>query len=926
MTGENATEAEEWLGRALLLTGSDEALSTLDSAAAQGRTTALLHLGVAHVRRGNVDAACQSLKSFAASLPNHPDAAWSAAYARQLSETGGKGKYALLVGVDKHKYIDSTLPCCVNDVLMVKAFLEEVYGFDPAYVKTLTDEQATAANIVTELENLAAITLPQDTVVFLYSDRGGQMPAMDTSLSSDGLWYVLLPYDMQWAYSHSLNTITEPQLHTLLTQIPARDKLFIASACHMCPDHDTSADYGGYRFFAACRRNQFDGIFYDGDKSYGPLVYNLCNIVRQLVKKGSKLRTGEIIRGVKREIKGQVPQYFGKPAGPLLPWLPRGVQSDYLSLHEFGDRRGYAALDTQALEVWQARLEALGDIPHPRGWLSCARAWISQGQPIRSLHCAGQALQQAGCDKREARLMLCEAHLQARKPDAAIEDAQALLGYLSPDESDAQIKRMTQLSSPRRRALIIAIQNYPKAIGINLKGPYADAEALKAALTDRCCFASGDIETLVDKQATSTAILSKFDDLVKHAETEPALFYFAGLGTDLDSKPALVAADASKSGGPSTILLEELSHRTQAMPTNLIAIFDAGWTKFDKATAAKMAAMRVFIPEDEREHISLPFPDIEILDRDRSLIPQIGLATIYANSITKCYERKSELIEAIQGSRQKKRHADSAMHGVLTMALIDTLKQGDTHTITYAEWVAAAAASAKPHTCLQRGDVRVFENAVMLERSLWPIWRLRDRNLYETAELLHRLTELRKDRDPDSYLNLAIARMICDRLEDARKAVEIGMSYRQQRSTDSTLAAANGLTQEGELFWPDAHYFRGRILLALQQYSGAESALSIALRQFKLSSEPPKMQAKLMHRSQLARCHYWHGRAVQELVRQDLLKAAEIDFREYLRLGAPCGDAARAKSFLSERETPDKSDTSKTGRKVRRKKDNTATC
>ena len=147
---EDATEAEEWLGRALLSISSDDALPMLDTAAAQGRTTALLNLGIAHARQGNVDAACQSLESFAASLPNHADSAWAAAYARQLSETSGKRKRALLVGVNQ--YTSSPLQGCVNDVFLVKALLEEVYGFDPAYIMMLTDEKATSDSIVTELE------------------------------------------------------------------------------------------------------------------------------------------------------------------------------------------------------------------------------------------------------------------------------------------------------------------------------------------------------------------------------------------------------------------------------------------------------------------------------------------------------------------------------------------------------------------------------------------------------------------------------------------------------------------------------------------------------------------------------------------------------------------------------------------------------
>ncbi len=171
-----------------------------------------------------------------------------------------------------------------------------------------------------------------------------------------------------------------------------------------------------------------------------------------------------------------------------------------------------------------------------------------------------------------------------------------------------------------------------------------------------------------------TAILSKFDDLVQHARTEPALFYFAGLGADIESGPTIVAADVSSAGDPSFVSLEELSHRTQVGPINLIAIFDAGWTKFDKATAAKMAAMRVFIPKGDPEGISLPFPGMDMVDRDLALVPQIGMATIYSGSITKSYQREPELIEASQGSRQQDRQQGAGTRGILTIALIDSLQ------------------------------------------------------------------------------------------------------------------------------------------------------------------------------------------------------------------------------------------------------------
>jgi hypothetical protein len=55
---------------------------------------------------------------------------------------------ALVVGVEK--YGDSRVPetpGCVLDATQTAAFLQTKYGFAPAAIKVLTNEQATSANI-----------------------------------------------------------------------------------------------------------------------------------------------------------------------------------------------------------------------------------------------------------------------------------------------------------------------------------------------------------------------------------------------------------------------------------------------------------------------------------------------------------------------------------------------------------------------------------------------------------------------------------------------------------------------------------------------------------------------------------------------------------------------------------------------------------
>jgi hypothetical protein len=196
----------------------------------------------------------------------------------------------------------------------------------------------------------------------------------------------------------------------------------------------------------------------------------------------------------------------------------------------------------------------------------------------------------------------------------------------------------------------------------------------------------------------------------------------------------------------------------------------------------------------------------------------------------------------------------------------------------------------------------------MHERSLALVRQLRDRELHETVELLVRLTDLRKGSDPKSHLDLAIGYEAISYegrglLEDACATADAGLSHRKQQMLPSARSTSEQPTNEGEVSWPEAYYVRGRISFALGRYSAAEDDLSVALRQFGAPPPSERIRARLAHKTRLARMHYWHGRAVQELIRRDLLRAAEFDFREYVRLGAPLGDVTRVQDFLAQRAT-----------------------
>ena len=81
------------------------------------------------------------------------------------------------------------------------------------------------------------------------------------------------------------------------------ESLFIASAAHVCPDHDTSADEGGYRFFAACQRNQYDQVTTCKGESFGLFPHHVCRILRERAPENNPVTSGEIADLVKNALK-----------------------------------------------------------------------------------------------------------------------------------------------------------------------------------------------------------------------------------------------------------------------------------------------------------------------------------------------------------------------------------------------------------------------------------------------------------------------------------------------------------------------------------------------------------------------------------------------------------------------------------------------
>ncbi|HMV05050.1 MAG TPA: caspase family protein [Accumulibacter sp.] len=146
-------------------------------------------------------------------------------------------KKALFVGINKFaNYPQFALNGCVNDAKDMAALYKDLLGFKATEMSTLTDSQATKANIMDRLNAMVAEAKAGklNYLVFSLSSHGTQMN--DTSGDEpDGKDEAFVPYDIAekagaWDPAH---IISDDELHDLFVQLPANVLLEVyLDTCH----------------------------------------------------------------------------------------------------------------------------------------------------------------------------------------------------------------------------------------------------------------------------------------------------------------------------------------------------------------------------------------------------------------------------------------------------------------------------------------------------------------------------------------------------------------------------------------------------------------------------------------------------------------------------------------------------------------------
>ncbi|MEO1079498.1 MAG: caspase family protein [Pseudomonadota bacterium] len=158
-------------------------------------------------------------------------------------------KRALLIGINRYPHYDDDMQLsgCVNDARLIRGILLENFGFDPANIHELHDEQASRVGILEAMERLVDESQRDDVVVFHFSGHGRRRQARlrsNTELRpTDGVWFdkaegtgydsTLMPSDTG-PYPHPHLDITDNTIHQWLERLTRKTRhiTLIFDACH----------------------------------------------------------------------------------------------------------------------------------------------------------------------------------------------------------------------------------------------------------------------------------------------------------------------------------------------------------------------------------------------------------------------------------------------------------------------------------------------------------------------------------------------------------------------------------------------------------------------------------------------------------------------------------------------------------------------
>ncbi|MBU0754435.1 MAG: caspase family protein, partial [Planctomycetes bacterium] len=155
-------------------------------------------------------------------------------HAAPLDEAGAaSSRRALLIGVNEYKS-DQVYNLCgaLNDVALTRQMLVTKFRFNDRDICTLTNRDATRANILSALTRLVNEAGPQDVVFIHYSGHGSQVADQnedEIDQTDDGMDETLIPHDGR---TEGVPDITDDELGNILSGFKTDRVVIVFDCCH----------------------------------------------------------------------------------------------------------------------------------------------------------------------------------------------------------------------------------------------------------------------------------------------------------------------------------------------------------------------------------------------------------------------------------------------------------------------------------------------------------------------------------------------------------------------------------------------------------------------------------------------------------------------------------------------------------------------
>lgn len=891
---EKLPEAQLHKGLAeMALADHSAALATFQQAINDDKNGSLpeihLYLGVTLARLGKLKQAATSFRKFLKLRPDDARGKFVEAFVSRLDGSSTTGSvHVLLIGIGTYEDPAMTLPGPENDIRMVRDLLVGHYEIDESCIRTLSDTAATREAIIAEFERLAAQSASGDQVLVYFSGHAFQ---------GDEAENYLVTYDFKQDDPASISAM---QLHKLLNKIPASQKTMIIDSHATTTFVQLAQKDSNYRLLLGTSP---DLMAYEApsESPSGQWIHVgrfTQALVKQLAMHSKNTPLGSILPAVADSLatmtaEPQRPIYVGNMDRSLL--VGSGGVKEILEAFDFSMRRNYDALSLDEVNSGYQSMSRNG-FPFLQLNLSFGRAFLEKGQYAAALAALQLADRSHARQAPEALLALGAAQLHNQKYEDAMTSLQeyANLKIDPATQLDVALQTMSELKKQRKHALLIGIDQYQAEETSPLRGAVNDVHLVKETLIDRHNFAEADIHVITDSKATNAAIIAAFNELLQKSQQEPALFYFSGYGSfDSGGEPTIVPADRGAVSYPNDIRLRDLAEKTEkAGANNLITIIDAGWQEnvrlpYGGAWGSRFAPPQVGVRPATRE---LPLalkkrtkkvyedwqPDHgwtaqreQLRDLVNSL--KIGRLSIYHVSIQSAFGQQRGLggEPVVEAEFPMTSGQGKQIHGVMTHALMDVLRQEEVSGLTFRTLATAVARRLKwlqPFMIGDNPDEAVF-TAPVQERKVNDLayTRARQHPARLAIQLLNRLIEQAGGQHAIGNLNLGVAYAALGEFKESRDALE------------------KAIEESGKNPIPEAHCYLGRVLYELNELDPAVSELREALK-----IEPQNITA-----------NYFFGHAVRKRTEQQTLVEAAKAFELYLNSGAPLGNRDEIQAILN---------------------------